>query len=334
MKAPQFWWTPPDRPGWAARALAPLGLAWRAGAWLRRARARPVRTRARVLCVGNLTAGGGGKSPMVAALMQRLAARGVDSHVVSRGHGGRLTGPHLVSATDSFQDVGDEPLMLSAWGPVWVARNRAAGAAAAAEAGAGIVLMDDGFQNPGIVKDASILMVDAAQAFGNGRLIPAGPLREPIAPGLARADAVVLTGPDEARANALIRWPQLKDTNLIQAELKPLQMGLPLDGEAVVAFAGIANPAKFFATLNTMGAHVIAAHAFGDHQPFSPAILRRLLAEARGRDALLVTTEKDAVRLPSSVRREVITVQVALTPQDWSPIDAILDRLLAHRGKP
>lgn len=327
MRAPRFWSNPADRPGWQASLLAPATWLWRAGAKWRSLRTQPRRAGVPVLCIGNLTAGGGGKSPMVAALLQRLTAQGIAVHAVSRGHGGRVQGPHRVALDDDFRDVGDEPLMLSAYGPVWIARDRAAGAAAAVAAGAELVILDDGFQNPGLIKDASFVMVDATQGFGNGRLIPAGPLREPVAQGLSRADLVVLTGPPEARAAARQRWPDLESRPVLEAELRPLQMGLPLTGEKVVAFAGIATPSKFFDTLRSMGADVIAEHGFADHKPFAPAILRRLLHEARSQDALLVTTEKDSVRLPNSVRREVITVQVALQPVDWTPIDTILARL-------
>jgi len=327
VRAPAFWFNLPDRPGWQARLLAPAAALWRLGAAARRARAAPIRIDAPVLCVGNLTAGGAGKTPMVAALMERLAARGVAAHVVSRGHGGRTTGPHLVDPTeDRAADVGDEPLMLAGGGLVWVAHDRAAGARAAVEAGARFILLDDGFQNPGLHKDASIVVVDAGAGFGNERVIPAGPLREPVATGLARADLVALVGSEGARRACVARRASLADA--LPAELFPIATGLPLEGSAVVAFAGIGRPEKFFETLRELGARLAEVHPFPDHHLYGAAIVRRLITRAREIDAMLVTTEKDAVRLPPELRAEVMTVPVRLELADWAPVDALLDRLL------
>ena len=329
MKAPGFWANRPDAPGWQATMLSPLSLVFKAGAWARGRLAQPARAGVPVVCIGNLTAGGAGKSPMVAALLQRLSSQGVTAHVVSRGYGGRMAGPHRVDAeADDFRDVGDEPLMLASYGQVWVAKDRVAGARAAAEAGADLVLLDDGFQNPGLHKDASILMVDAGFGFGNGRLIPAGPLREPVQQGLIRADLTVLVGSEDECAQTLRDWPVLSSARHVTAQMTPLQTGLSLTGAKVVAFAGIARPGKFFQTLRQMGAEIVTAHSFGDHQAYEPKILNRLVREAHGQGAMLVTTEKDAVRLPNNIRREALTVQVALEPSDWAPIDALIGKVL------
>lgn len=332
MKAPAFWFRERNRPGWIARMLYPLSLIWLLFGWLRRIRATPQRVKVPVLCIGNLTAGGGGKSPMVVALQQRLHQKGIDTHVLSRGYGGRLKGPHRVDGdADSFVDVGDEPLMLSANGAVWIARDRVAGAKAAETAGAEIILLDDGFQDPALCKDASILMVDAGQGYGNCRIIPAGPLREPVSSGHARADFSVVLGPARDRQRCRSDWPELSAMPSVDAELVPMRTGLPLQDEEVIAFAGIARPQKFFDTLHDMGANLLATHVFADHQPFPPAILRRLIKESREASAILVTTEKDAVRLPQELRTEILTVQVRLEPVDWAPIDALIDRLLPGR---
>ncbi|MEO1493740.1 MAG: tetraacyldisaccharide 4'-kinase [Pseudomonadota bacterium] len=328
MKAPRFWSNPPGRPGLAAHLLASGSVFWRFGAALRAIWSKPKTAPVPVLCVGNLVAGGAGKTPMVAALAGRLAAKGCSPAIVTRGHGGRITGPHRVDlAHDTFADVGDEPLVLAATTPVWVSRDRAAGAVAAAEDGADIVLLDDGFQNPGLVKDASLLMIDAATGFGNGRVIPAGPLREPVRDGLARADAAVLVGAQSAADRTLALWPDLKALPLIRARMQPVQTGLSLSHEPVVAFAGIGRPEKFFTTLREMGADLVETHGFPDHHVYPAAILKRLIHTARQRDAMLVTTEKDAVRLPPAFRREVMVVQVTLELDDWTGVDAILDRL-------
>jgi len=331
MKAPRFWSNPAERPGWQARLLAPAAWLWRLGGWWRGRGVVPYRAPVPVVCIGNLTAGGAGKTPMVAALLARLVAQGRNPHVVSRGHGGRLArlgsvGPHRVDPDrDRHEEVGDEPLLLAALAPVWVARDRAAGVRAAAAAGAGLILMDDGFQNPSVVKDRSILMVDAGTGFGNGRLIPAGPLREPVAGGLARADAVVLVGTGAERAAAVGRWPGL--AGAVAARLVPRRTGLSLAGVAVLAFAGIGRPGKFFATLRAMGAEIVEAVPFADHCAYPPVVLRRLQRRALAEDAMLVTTEKDAVRLPAGFRREVVVVQVHLEPDDWAAIDQVFAQL-------
>ncbi|MFK7943437.1 MAG: tetraacyldisaccharide 4'-kinase [Paracoccaceae bacterium] len=329
MKAPGFWSNPPDRPGWQASALAPLAMIWKHVTARRIARGGAVEVGAPVLCIGNLTAGGTGKTPMVAALMARLSQQGIVAHVVSRGYGGTIAGPHLVDPLeDTAADVGDEPLMLAARGLVWVAKDRIAGAKAAVAGGAKLILLDDGFQNPGLHKDGAIVMIDAGAGFGNGHIIPAGPLREPIADGLARADLAVLIGADSEIAKVQQLWPALDALPNIEACLAPVQTGLPISGEDVIAFAGIGRPAKFFDTLRGMNANLIATHGFPDHHAYAPKIIRRLIAEARARDAMLVTTEKDAVRLPASLRPEVLTIQVDLEPADWAPIDALVSRLV------
>jgi len=328
MRAPAFWWTEPGRTAWQARLLGPVSWLWRLGAMLR-ARGAGEDAGVPVICVGNLTAGGAGKTPTVAALRQRLQRQGVEAHVLLRGHGGRIRGPHLVEpGRDRAGDVGDEALIHAALGPTWVARDRLAGARAAAAAGAPVVLMDDGFQNRALRKALSILVVDADQGFGNGRLIPAGPLREPVGAGLARADLVILIGPEASRRRVLTLWPELAARRPVAARLCPVPTGLPLAGEAVVAFAGIGRPGKFFDTLRELGATLVAAEGFPDHHVYGTRVLARLLRLARGQGAMLVTTEKDAARLPDAFRREVVVVQVALEPEDWAPLDAALARAL------
>ncbi|HRO10405.1 MAG TPA: tetraacyldisaccharide 4'-kinase, partial [Amaricoccus sp.] len=249
MRAPAFWANPPARPGLLARLLAPLAWVWTFVTRRRLARGRGVRLRVPVVCVGNLTAGGAGKTPTVIALVERLAARGVAAHVVSRGHGGSLEGPVRVEERrHTAAEVGDEPLLLAAFAPTWIARDRAAAARAAEAAGAAVVVMDDGLQNPGLAKDLSIVVVDAGMGFGNGRVIPAGPLREPVADGLARADLLLAIGTPEERARFRAAWPDIA-LPVVGARLAPLPTGMPWQGLIALAFAGIGRPEKFFATL-------------------------------------------------------------------------------------
>jgi tetraacyldisaccharide 4'-kinase len=327
MHPPAFWWRPPERPGWQAGVLSPLAALW---TWETRRRMRtsaPVRVDVPVICIGNLTIGGAGKTPTVLALVAHLASRGIEAHVVSRGHGGSLKGPVEVDPRrHAAQEAGDEPLLIAQSARVWIGRDRAAAAQAAAASGARAIVMDDGFQNPSLAKDISIVVVDAAGGFGNGRVIPAGPLREPVRDGLARADFVLAVGRAETRHAFRQQRPDVAGVASLDGEIRPLGTGMDWRGQRVFAFAGIGRPAKFLATLAATGAEIVGSREFPDHAAYGRKILGRLEADAKARQAQLVTTEKDAVRIQTAFRRKLLVLPVRLEIDDWAPLDRALAR--------
>jgi tetraacyldisaccharide 4'-kinase len=293
MREPGFWHRPSS---FASRLLMPLGALYGAVA-ARRLQREGFDAGIPVLCVGNYHVGGAGKTPMVLALAKILRDLGETPVVLSRGYGGRLRGPIKVDPErHAAVDVGDEPLMLARTVPVVVARDRIGGVALARSQGASVILMDDGFQNPAISKDASLIVIDGDRGLGNGRVFPAGPLRAPLPPQLARTDALIVVG-DGAAARPVAAAIAALGRPVLSARFRADASAASLNGKRVLAFAGIGDPVRFFGTLRASGIETVRERAFADHHPYAQAEIEALIAEAR-RDALtLVTTEKDLARL-------------------------------------
>ena len=313
MKAPDFW-SRPNAP--LGKLLSPLGCAYRLAGALNKSFAKPTRIDAMVLCVGNLVAGGAGKTPVALSIASILERD--DLAFLTRGYGGRLAGPVRVSPKfHTSTEVGDEALLLSQMAPTWVARDRVAGGKAAIKDGARLIVMDDGYQNPALTKDVGIVVIDGETGFGNGQLIPAGPLREPVAKGLARADAMVIVGEDRAGLAKRTRASMPVLSGRILAAVDHAEWS----GRRVIAFAGIGRPGKFFDTLKTIGCEVVATYTFADHHPFSNSEITRICAEADALDATPITTEKDAVRVPSAFKDRVEALPVKFVWDDPAAIE-------------
>jgi len=326
MQPPKFWKNAPDRAGLWPVVLAPLSAVWSWATTRRWAQGAHATVGLPVICVGNVNLGGTGKTPTVIATVMRLQAMGKVPHVVSKGYKGQLVGPVLVDAkTHTADDVGDEPLLLAAFAPTWVAKDRLSGALAAKAAGADVIVLDDGLQNPALAKDLTILVVDAEMGFGNGHVMPAGPLREPVADAVGKADILLTIGPKTDVHDVFVgQWEQVQDLPHVAATIAPLQTGMEWQGLHALAFAGIGRPEKFFRTLQEMGVDIKATRSFDDHQKIPTALLMRLEKEAWGLGAQLVTTEKDAVRLPKEWQQKVLTVPVRLELHETDAFDQAL----------
>ena len=324
MRAPEFWSGNNLTARFAVAALSPLGWAYGASVRWKAMHARPFRPNAKVICVGNLTAGGTGKTPIAIAIARMLIERGFRVMFLTRGFGGRVKGPAFVNLSrDRAADMGDEALLLAAAAPVIVSRDREAGAKLADHEHADVIVMDDGHQNFSIAKDFSLVVVDAKAGFGNGRVLPAGPLRESVAQGLMRADAVALVGDGSVDLGGF-SGPTLR------AQLVPVDVH-KLGGKAVVAFAGIGRPEKFFETLRGLDARLADARAFADHHVYTAAEIARLKRKAKAEGAILLTTEKDYVRLTPAERDNISFLPVRAGFDDMAAVARLLDRIVPHK---
>jgi tetraacyldisaccharide 4'-kinase len=320
MKTPSFW----HADGFIPKLLEPLAQLYKCLSFLERSLRSKTKIDIPVLCIGNLISGGAGKTPIALSIGQILNVKHNISFL-TRGYGGIEAGPIEVNPDEhSSYEVGDEALILSEVGPTWVSRNRTAGAIAAKNAGFEIVIMDDGFQHTSLVKTLSFVIIDGPYGFGNGRLIPAGPLREPIYSGLKRADVIVLVG--EVNPSIIELLPNNKP--LLRASLVPAEMGTQLSNNNVIGFAGIGRPTKFLETLEKMGLNIIDFVAFPDHYRFRESEIRELYEKATEVDAILVTTFKDMKRVPKNVAHLCQPIGITVVWEDDSEIQQLLDSVI------
>lgn len=320
MKTPEFWYRPP---GLAALLLAPLSLVWRLGGKLRRRFARPKRIGALFILVGNVVAGGAGKTPVVLALARKLQHEGQRVHIIAKGYGGSLRGPVRVDPVfHNAKEVGDEPLLLAEAAPTWVGRDRLATAEIAA-IGADVVISDDGLQNPDLLPDITFLVMDGVAGFGNGRVMPAGPLREPLANALSRATAVVQIGGN----------PRDLGCPRLMADMTPREAEW-MKNANLVPFAGIGRPEKFFATCTTSGGKVISTFTYPDHHIFTDREMEEITKHAADSNAVAVTTAKDFVRVPPLYQPHVRVVRVGLDWREPAALNEIVHALIKPKHAP
>jgi len=326
MRPPDFW----SRRDWVSQLivslLTPAGWIYATSVALRAKFTPQYRSRPKVICIGNLTVGGTGKTPIAREIVRILIARGAKPVFLTRGYGGKIRGPQLVSSYDQAIDVGDESVLLAKTAPVIVARDRAAGARLAEENGFDTIIMDDGHQNFALVKDLSLVVVDGEAGFGNERVLPAGPLRERVAQGLHRAHAIIVNGTEMPSELLTAQLP------LIRSRIVPEESGWT--GKRVLAFAGIGRPEKFFSSLADLGAHILATRSFPDHHVYTESELRQLNALARSMDAALVTTEKDFVRLKPAERQGVSSLPIRIEFIEFDALQHLLDSLVGRALPP
>ncbi len=325
MRAPDFWFRSGD---WRAMLLRPIAALYGGIAELRLMK-KGVRAPVPVICIGNFTAGGAGKTPTAIAVAEMLRRLGETPVFLTRGYGGALPGPHRVDpGKDDARAVGDEALLLARHAPVIKAVDRVAGAMRAAELGS-VIIMDDGLQNPSLIKDFTIAVIDAETAIGNGLCIPAGPLRAPLVAQLHKTDAVMAMGAGDAADRLASR---IAPRPFWHATLIPdPNMSAALRGQKIFAFAGIGRPEKFFAMLERDGAQLVERQSFPDHARFDPVTLDALKARARAGGLIPVTTEKDAARLGPASWPELKIMPVSFASPDEDAIIATLQHTLAHR---
>lgn len=322
FKAPQFW----NKKGILSKILSPFSYAYLKLSHWKRDQIQPTKLPVPVVCVGNLVLGGAGKTPTVIAIVDILKKMGHKPHIISRGYGAVVQGLKKVDPIrHHYLQVGDEPMMLSQFAPTWVSSNRTKAAKAAIVEGATVIVMDDGFQSNYLYKDLNILVIDALQGFGNERVFPAGPLREPIEDGVARANLCVVIGETSFHHELL--------DSTIHARFKPKQV-LENKGERVIAFAGLGYPEKFKRSLEMAGYKIIDFIPYADHYPYTITEIERLIRKAQSKNAKLITTSKDAIRIPAHYLSKINIFKVSLEFDEYDLMEGAIQQRLSVEKMP
>ena len=319
IKTPTFWYKPS---GLLAKCLSPLAIAYSAISKIQQKTIKTQKVSVPVICIGNLVVGGAGKTPTVIALAKFLQEKGYTPHILSRGYGTTHHKPIRVDLRHhGAKDVGDEPLLLAKQAPTWVGGDRVQSAQQAIGAGADIILMDDGFQNPSLYKDLSLLVIDGSQGLGNGCVVPAGPLRESVQSGFCRADVVIVIGEDRQGVKALV---QRHNKPLIEAEIRCFEP----HPTRVIAFSGLGYPEKFYRTLEELKYNVLKTFSFPDHHPYTAKELDDLIQLANDEKAQLITTEKDLLRVPSCYHGHIQVLKIELSFVNSTQLENVLKTVI------
>ncbi len=313
LRTPKFWYSKKKYAAFVARTLTPISLIWEFFSTRKISRGKNEKFNIPIICVGNINIGGSGKTPTTIALAKTFLEQNIDVHIVSKGYKGKLKGPKKVSANDQSCDVGDEPILMSSFAPVWIAKNRRSAVIEAIADGAELLIFDDGFQDTSIKKTVSIITVDSKLAFGNCRVLPSGPLRETIYQGLNRADILLITGTKVNQDSFPKAIPLPSSLKVFHGEINVVKTGIKLDQGKFIAVAGIANPEKFFDSIEAAGGKILKRVELSDHAPFSLGLINRLKKLSLELDAQIITTEKDSVRIPQAERQNFISLPVRLS---------------------
>lgn len=331
-EAPPFWWTKPD---WRSCALTPVAYVYGTIAGRRLLKAEPPKVAAPVLCIGNFTVGGAGKTPTAIAFAKAAKERGFNPGIVSRGYGGDYKGMHIVDlAHDSARHVGDEPLLLARHAPVALCPDRIKSAQELLQRGCDFIIMDDGFQSARLHPDFSLLVVDSTRGIGNGKVIPAGPLRAPLIDQMRKTDAVLRIG-KERNADYLLRQAARAARPIFDAQLIPSSQST-VQGRRWLAFAGIGNPDKFYASVREAGGEVIETRSFADHYAYTESDIESLRHRAQQLNAGLITTAKDQVRLTTMQKasktfvRELAVLDIELDFDRKDAVGIIMNNTIEH----
>ena len=312
LKAPKFWFSEKNLAVFFAKVLFPLSVIWEFFSKRRILNGKYEEFTVPIICVGNINIGGSGKTPTTIALAKIFLENKTKVHIISRGYKGKIKGPKKVNEADDAYDVGDEPILMSKFAPVWVAKQRRSAIIAAIEDGAELLILDDGFQDPSIKKTLSIITVDAEIAFGNRKILPSGPLREPIPDALSRADILLVIGEEHQRERFIKSIDLPNELNVFGAEMKVVKSDIHLDKAKFVAVAGIGHPEKFFNSIEKFGGEIRKKFSLPDHENYTSRLLRKLKKASLDNNAQLITTEKDFVRIPQNERHNFIFLPIKL----------------------